>query len=243
MQSAKLVETLKRILKARGITYAALAAQLQISEASIKRMFSQKNFTLKRLDEICHVTGIGFDELTATTEKEKLISQLTPEQEQRIVANTKLLLVAVCVLNQWTFEQIVSTYNISEAECVQLLAILDKIRFIKLLPNNRFKGLVTRTFSWLPDGPIQNLFKQHASSDYFRSRFDRPGEVMLVVNGMLSATSKNRLIGRLQQVAQEFSDMHKDDSRLPFEKRKAMSLLIAARPWELQLFTALRRAK
>ena len=36
-----------------------------MSEASVKRMFSQKNFTLQRLDQILDACGIGFDELRA----------------------------------------------------------------------------------------------------------------------------------------------------------------------------------
>ena len=35
-----------------------------------------------------------------------------------MVADRKLLLLAICCLSQWTFEQIVATYTFSEAECV-----------------------------------------------------------------------------------------------------------------------------
>ena len=50
--TAALVDVLKRELKARGITYAHVARKLNLSEASVKRMFSKREFTLKRLDEI-----------------------------------------------------------------------------------------------------------------------------------------------------------------------------------------------
>jgi len=45
-----LVETLKRVLKGRGITYAQVAERLRLSEASVKRMFSRRDFTLQRLE-------------------------------------------------------------------------------------------------------------------------------------------------------------------------------------------------
>ena len=60
LQASSLVDSLKRELKARGITYADLAVRIDMSEASVKRMFSQKNFTLQRLDEILQVTQIHF---------------------------------------------------------------------------------------------------------------------------------------------------------------------------------------
>jgi hypothetical protein len=161
--TAALVEVLKRELKTRGVTYADLAKQLRLSEASVKRMFSRRDFTLRRFDEICRHAQIDFSELArAMVRDETLISHLTPEQEKEIVADRKLFLVAVCALNQVTFDQIVETYAISTAECVQLLARLDKLKFIELQPGNRIKLLVSRTFSWLPDGPIQRFFNDQA---------------------------------------------------------------------------------
>ena len=112
--TAGLVEVLKRELKIRGITYARLARDLKLSEASVKRMFSRRDFTLKRLDDICRCSQIDFAELArAVAREESLISHLTLEQEKEIVSDRKLFLVAVCVLNHVTFDQIVETYDIS----------------------------------------------------------------------------------------------------------------------------------
>lgn len=240
--SDALVEVLKRELRARHLTYAQLARGLGVSEASVKRMFSRRDFTLKRLDAICRLAQIEFSELTrALHREESLLSQLTYEQEREIVSNKKLFLVAVCVLNHVTFDQIVSTYEISRAECVQLLARLDRLKFIELLPHNRVRLLVSRTFSWLPDGPIQRFFNEQAHNEYFRSRFDRPEEFMVVVNGMLSKPSSMAVVTRLKRVAREFSELHSEDARLPLSERSAMSLLVAVRHWELQAFADLRR--
>ncbi len=240
--TAALVEALKRELKVRGITYAALAPQLKLSEASVKRMFSRRDFTLKRLDDICRCTQIDFAELArAVARDDALISHLTLEQEKEIVSDRKLFLVAVCVLNHVTFDQVVETYNISSAECVKLLARLDRLKFIELLPGNRVKLLVSRTFAWLPDGPIQQFFNHHAHNEFFRSRFNRPDEFMLVVNGMLSKSSSADVVGRLKRITREFSELHNDDARLPLGERSPMTLLVAVRHWQLAAFAELRR--
>lgn len=57
-RTAALVDRLKRELRGRNITYAAVAKGLGMSEASVKRMFSRKEFTLSRLDAICELAGI-----------------------------------------------------------------------------------------------------------------------------------------------------------------------------------------
>lgn len=242
--SGALVDVLKRELKARGVTYAQVARKLSLSEASVKRMFSRREFTLKRLDQVCQLTNAEFSDLArALYQEESLVSQLTHEQEKEIVSGRKLFLVAVCALNHVGFEQITATYDISEAECIQLLARLDRLGFIQLQPGNRIKLLVSRTFSWLPDGPIQRFFNQQAHNEYFRSRFDRPDELVLVVNGMLSKISSAAIVARLKRVAREFSELHSDDVKLPLAERSAMSLLVAIRHWELQAFAELRRRK
>lgn len=241
-QSAALIEVLKRELKARGVKYAQLARHLHLSEASVKRMFSRHDFTLKRLDEICRHARIDFSELArALAREETLISQLTFEQEKEIVSDKKLFLAAVCALNHVTYEQIVEKYDITPAECVRLLTRLDRLKFIELQPGNRIRLLVSRTFSWLPDGPIQRFFNDQAHNEFFRSRFNRADEFMLVVNGMLSKASSAQVVERLKRVAREFSELHSEDERLPLEQRSAMSVLVALRHWELAAFAELRR--
>ena len=242
--SAALIEVLKQTLKTRGLTYARIARHLEMSEASVKRMFSQRDFTLKRLDRICEVAQTEFSDLArALQTSETQLAQLTLEQEKEIVADKKLFLVAVCVLNHVTFEQIVSMYDMSRPECTKLLLRLDRLKFIELQPGNRVKLLVSQAFSWLPDGPIQRFFNEQAHNEFFRSRFDRPDEFMLVINGMLSKGSSAAVVARLKRIAKEFTDLHNDEVHLPLGERTPMSLLVAVRHWELQAFAELRRRR
>ena len=242
LQATSIVDSLKRALKARGITYADLALRINMSEASVKRMFSQKNFTLQRLDEILTATDIDFREIASIAHDEsKLISQLTYAQEQEIIGDTKMFIMAVSVLNLIAIGQIVNVYQISEAEAIKYLVRLDKIGFIELQPNNRVKLLISRTFRWIPNGPIQTQFRALASSDYLESRFDGDDELMQLINVMLSNQSVAALLSRLKQVAREFSQLHQEEVKLPFHEKHPISFLIAARPWMPKAFKALVR--
>ena len=238
------VEGLKRALRARRITYARVARTLCLSEASVKRMFSRNHFTLQRFDQVCELAGTTFTELARETDSAgAYISQLTLEQEREIARDRKLLLVAVCTLNHLTLDQIVDIYQLTRAECVRLLLRLDRIKLLELLPNNRIRLLITPTFSWLPDGPIQRYFTSRAQHEYFRSRFDGPEEVLLLVNGMLSRSSALAMLTRLKRVANEFSELHGHDAELPLGERRPSTLVVALRPWELEDFRELRRRK
>ena len=242
MHAGVLVEALKRMLRGRGITYAALARALGLSEASVKRMFSRRDFTLQRLQEVCEAAGIDFADLAhEATDTAAGMTHLTVEQEEEIVSDPRLMLVALCAVGNWTFDDIVQTYDIPPAEVLRYLARLDRRRIVELQPGNRIRPLISRTFSWLPDGPIQRYFRERVEHEYLGSKFDRPGELFLFVSGMLSRTSTADLIARLRKVAGDFAELHNDDRALPLADRHGTSLLLAIRPWEPRAFRSLRK--
>jgi len=240
-----LIEALKRLLKQRAVTYAELARRINVSEASVKRMFSLKQFTLQRLEQILMAIDSDFPQLAQAMQAAQaapaLITGLTYAQEKEIIEDTKLFIVAVSALNLLPLEQIIAIYDISEAQAVKYLLRLDKIGFLELLPNNKVKLLVARTFAWIPNGPIHTYFKQEAYDDYLNSQFDGDSELLRLVNVMLSKKSTAALLERLKQVAVEFSRQHQEDARLPNEERLAISFMLAARPWMPQTFKSLLR--
>jgi len=243
-QMEAVVEALKRALKARGVTYAQVASSLGLSQASVKRLFSTGHFTLDRFEQVCDLARTSITELARELDDgQDEVEQLTLQQERSIMADRRLLLVALCTLNHLSLEQIAQTYTLSKADCIQLLVQLDRIGFLELLPNNHIKLRVTRAFSWLPDGPIHQYFKARAQQEYFASSFAKTGELMLVVNGMLSRTSSNAIIARLRRIANEFTELHHGDAQLPLGERRSATLVLAIRPWELQAFEDLKRKR
>ena len=243
MHAVTLVDALKRLLKGKGMTYATVAQGLGISEASVKRMFSRRDFTLQRLEDICRIAGIDLSDLSRAVATEYAgKAHLTVEQEEEIVSDPTLLLVALCAVGNWTVEQIIETYDLTLAECVECLTRLDRRRIIDLSPGNRIRPLISRTFSWLPDGPIQRYFRSRVEAEYLSGKFAGRDEFFAFVSGMLSQQSTAELIVRLRRTAREFDELWCDDRRLPISERRGTSLLLAVRPWEPRAFRALRRA-
>jgi len=242
--SSALVDSIKRELRARNITYSRVAKHMRLSEATVKRLFSQQNFTLERVDQICELMGMEFSDLArAVPARPTAISRLTYEQETEFVANPRLMLLALLALNYWKFEEITARYDLSDAECIKLLARLDKLKFIELLPNNRYRLLVSQAFSWIPDGPIQRFFKAQASRDFLDSRFDQEEEFFVLSNGALSDGSVVGLLNRLRQAASDFADMRANDSAIPAADRIGITLLLAARRWEPGFLAKFRRPR
>jgi DNA-binding Xre family transcriptional regulator len=241
-QIAAVCEMLKQLLKTKNVTYKQLAQALDLSEANIKRIFSTQSFTLDRLDEICQILEISLTDLfVLTAQKEQKISQLTAEQEEELMRDPKLLLVAVCARDGWTFQEIIEQYDIGEHEAIRLFARLDKLKMLQLLPGNKYKLLVAQDFRWIPNGPLEKFMSTEVVTEFMQANFTEPNSFRFYLRGSYSEASLTILIAKLNQLTKDAADLNHQDSKLPLEKRIHAGLLLATRPWEFKLFADMRR--
>ena len=237
-----LVNALKRLLKSRNVTYRHVAQGLDLSEASIKRLFATGNFTLARVDQICLLMGLEISDLVRMADANiHRINELSEFQEKELVADPKLLLVAFLVINGWSFSAILKQYKLSEAQVIRCLVKLDKLKLIDLLPNNRFKLLTSTNFSWRKNGPILGFFTDHMKQDFFEGDFRANNEAITFIPGMLSETSCKTMLKKIEQLASEFNAINRQDAALPIEQRSAFSMVVAFRPWKPRIFSKLRK--
>jgi hypothetical protein len=242
--SQDLVAVVKAELKQQGITYAALARELKLAESSVKRMFSKGDMPLARVDEICRVLKIDFADLARkVADARPSRHELTHEQEKAVVADRKLLLLAICCLSQWTFEQIVEAYDFTEAEVIRGLAKLDRLGIIELRPHNRYRLHIDKTFRWRPGGPVMSYFREQVIDDYFAADFDRTGEMLMLVHGEVGPGLATTLVERLQRVGQDFAQQHLADQKLPAHQKSSYTLVVGMRNWFFAGFRDLMREK
>lgn len=240
--TADLVTVLKKELKAARMTYADLAAKLGMAESSVKRMLAKGDMPLSRIDAICRALKLDFADLARRiADTQPLLAELGEAQEKAVVADKKLLLTAICVLSQWTLEQITGSYRLTEAECIKYLAQLDRIGIIELKPLNRYRLKLAKTFRWRPHGAVMDYFRENALLDYFSGGFDGAGEGMLLVHGAISRGLAPSFLERMQRVAQDFAQQHQTDQKLGDKDREGYTLLLAMRSWEFEAFAALRK--
>ncbi len=240
--TADLVIALKKELKSAQMTYADLALALGMAESSIKRMLARGDMPLSRIDAICRALKLDFADLARrVADAQPMLAQLTQDQERAVVADKKLLLVAICVLSQWTLEQITASYRLTQAEGIKYLLQLDRIGIIELRPLNRYRLKLAKTFRWRPHGPVMGYFRDNALLDYFSGGFDGAGEGLLLVHGSVSRGLAPSFVERMQSVAQDFAQQHLADQKLPDKEREGFTLLLGMRSWEFAAFAQLRR--
>jgi DNA-binding Xre family transcriptional regulator len=240
--SQDLIAVLKAELKLAGLTYAALARHLGLAESSVKRMFAKGDMPLARVDEICRALKSDFADLARkVADSQPQRRELTLEQERAVVADRKLLLLAICCLSHWTFEQIASAYRYTEAELVKGFVRLDKLGIIELKPLNRYRLHVAKTFRWRPHGPVMKYFRTQVVDDYYDGAFDGEGEMMMLVHGQIGRSLANTFAERLQRVGQDFAQQHLADQKIPEHRKRSYTLVIAMRSWMFAEFRDMRR--
>ena len=237
-----LVNALKNELKSAHMTYADLAKSLDMAESSVKRMLAKGDMPLTRVDAICRALKIDFAELARrVADAQPLLKELTLEQEKAVVKDKKLLLLAICALSQWTFEQITGTYAIAEPECVRLLVQLDRLGIIELRPLNRYRLKVAKGFRWRPHGPVMTYFREHVIDDYYAGGFDGDGELLMLVHGQISPALAATFVERLQRVGRDFAQQHLTDQKLTRDQKRPYTLVVGMRSWLFSAFRDLKR--
>ncbi len=242
--SVEVIDSLKRLLRGQGLTYRDLATRLKLSEAAVKRMFSLRAMSLQRLEQICDALDVGLSELAAEASRGRpSMAQLTEAQERALVSDPVLLLAMFLSLNRWRQEDVLAQFAFTEPQWTTLLVKLDRLGIIELQPNNRVRALTARNFRWRRDGPMERYFRETLLTDYFADPFDGEQDALLLLSGSLSLDGIEQLRQRLDDVAREFDTLLARDAALPPADRIGISLVLAQKPWLLQLFQRHRRAQ
>jgi len=227
-----IIQAMKAELKLAKLTYADLGRELGLAESSVKRMFAKGDMPLKRIDEICRVLRCDFSELARKVADEELLrDELTVEQERAVIADRRLLVMALCALSQWPFEQIVATYAFGDAEAVKHLLHLDRLGIIELKPLNRYRLKVAKTFRWRSNGPVMQFFREHGLADYFAGGFDGEAEMVSLVHGHISVPMAKVFQERLQRIVQDFAQQHLADQKLAPAHKRGYTAIVSLRSW------------
>lgn len=173
-ESQQLIAELKTQLKLHGVHYTDIAKALDLSEGSVKRLLAEgNNISLARLERICQLIDLEMSELFKLAYAQKQgLTALSYQQEKELIDDKALLLVAVCVVNGYTFKQIAEQYQFSEPDLIQKCVQLDRLGIIELQPNNRFKLKLTKQFAWIAVAPF-NRFSSSKCNTPFQQLFFR----------------------------------------------------------------------
>jgi len=232
-QTKQWIDTLKRCLKARGLTYRDVAIALELSEPSIKRLFSERSFSLQRLEQICRMLDMSFTDLARLNDLKYQERQtaLSPEQEAALADDAILLSYFYLLLNGWKSKRIASRFALNEPRQIRLLAKLDKLGLIELQPRNRVRLLTARRIQWRRDGPVRRLYEREVKQAFLKDSFAEGVAHFGFESAELAPESARLIQRRLTRLTREFDEVAELDVNLEPVEKRGYGLMVALRPW------------
>ncbi len=239
-----LIINIKRELKRQGINYQDLAYQLNIAESTVKKMFAKGNFSLDRLDQICDALGVELLDMVENVNDEVTrISKLTVQQENALLSDFTLLLVAYAAINFWSLEDILYRYKLERNDVIARLKILEGFGILEVRSNQRIRPLISNNFQWLPDGPLSVFFREHFIPAFFDHDFKEPGSLRVIRYGDLTDQSKVKLDRKCMELVDLYDTLTYQDRhfRPGDRERKSTTMVVAYRTWTIGPWTGIRK--
>lgn len=136
----KLLKALREVLKAKKITYATLAKKLEVSEITVKRLFSSQTCTLQTLFKICDLIEVSFFDLASLAKQEREVEcVLTLEQEKFFAANPAIFGI-FRMLHRGIEPNVLGTqWKMTPQKLFRVLRKLEELNLLEVLPKNQVR--------------------------------------------------------------------------------------------------------
>lgn len=154
-----IIETLKRILKARKITYRDIAQQIGGSESGIKKIFSGRDCSLNKLLQICKAADVSFSDLIAACSQSRTFETVTlPEEQQTFFLQNPEYFHFYwrLAIERQELSEIVRSYKLTQQQQFRYLKKLDEFGLIELHAENKIRFPIRGLTSWGRKGPLMN---------------------------------------------------------------------------------------
>ncbi|MBC7464598.1 MAG: helix-turn-helix transcriptional regulator [Bdellovibrio sp.] len=169
-KSQKIKSVLKSLLKKKDITYEDLAAQMECSVPTIKRMLGAEELSLNRLLQLCEIVEIDLADLEALTKEEKSQNEkFTPEQEKFLAKNTNFFAYLMNLFDGKTPKQIAESNQLTQKSTDKYLIALEKLELIKVTGSQKVKPNF-KNVPHLGNGPLGRTYADafvHSGAKFF----------------------------------------------------------------------------
>ena len=152
-------ETIKKLLKKHGGTYADLGDTLNISVAAVKRLMTKGEMSIDRLELIAAEFGLSLLEFLAVAQNFEIEPfQFSKQQEAVLVKKPNALYLMLLLGAGFPLKDLKTRVPLSEQKIRESLFALAKINLIEILDNDRIKLKCRGPFLWQKGGALEQRY-------------------------------------------------------------------------------------
>jgi transcriptional regulator with XRE-family HTH domain len=232
-QTKDILNALKKCLRAKGLTYRDVAEALGLSEASVKRIFSEQTFSVSRLEEVCRFLDMTIYDLARMTRQSTAddLTQLTEAQEQGLADDPLVLTYFYLMITGRTPDAIAKEFGLDDRQQNTMLVRLSRLKLVELYPTNNGRLLTSNRILWRTDGPIEKMYRKQVEASFLDACFGADDEMFRFEMGELSTASASIVRKKIDRLIRELDDYVELDISAPRDAKKSYGLLLAFRPW------------
>ncbi len=151
----KLLKSLQQVLKSKKITYADLALRMEVSEVTVKRLFSTHNCNLQTVFRICDLVGISFFDLAALANQDKEVDYvLSEDQEKFFAANPAMFGIFRSLHRGVSPDKLAEVWKLSSQKMFKVLRKIEQFGLLEVLPENQVRIKAVGNIRFQHKGPL-----------------------------------------------------------------------------------------
>lgn len=235
-EADRLLRALKKVFRDRGIRQRQIAEALGVSQASVRRYLSGKGIGLQLLEQLCQIAKIRIVDLAemALNGDQGLAHRLTERQELDLAQNVLTAFIFYLLRYGWTPEEICEECELSKPELIRHLLQLDRLRLIRLLPNNKVRILTVKYPDWQQGGPVRRTFDRSARKVFQTMDYNGPGSIWELETLKLSPASMVQLDLLMKDFVASVRALSLDDRRQRRAQTEWHCVITASHPVKIR---------
>lgn len=158
---AEIFEALKHVLKAQGKTYAELAKDIDVSEPTIKRLFSDRDCKFSRLLTICNALDLEIEDLMEIASRvEDKLQYFDRATESYFAKNQSTFFFFVMLKDGMQSNDIKQIYNLSDQDVFHYGQELERLKLATVDIAGRVLLDASNAFKINPQGPLSAVYRK-----------------------------------------------------------------------------------
>lgn len=149
----------KKLLKKQGLGYADLAKELNLSLAAVKKLMSQGDFTVSRLERLAKLFEFTLFEFMTIANKSAIEPyEFSQMQEEVFVKNPRALHFLLLLGAGFSLNEVSKRLRLTVSQVNSFLFLLDKVNAIELKLGTKHRLLARGPFKMRPTGILRSKY-------------------------------------------------------------------------------------
>jgi transcriptional regulator with XRE-family HTH domain len=229
-ERARIITTLKQLLRGKGMQYTDVAVALDVSERTVQRWLNGEGLTLELVGRLCDLVGATMAELFDLAERatDERPRRLTVKQEQALADTPMVAFLFTRLLQGWSPQEMQRACGLTKAQLIRHLLALERLGLIELHPGNRVRLLTRRNIDWRKGGPMRRHFDKFAKQLMSTMEFGSASSIWTFEAFHLTAGTAALIDNRLQALRLDIRHLAEMERDTPPDEKRWYSLLLLA---------------